>query len=230
MQKLSAQPATQSTLSRQPFLSALPILSALQWRYAVHRFSDEQLPANDVEALIEATRLSASAYGLQPYRVLQVDTREIRERLLPHAKGQDKIVHCSHLLVLAAETEPDDHTIARYMSLLTAARTPTPEAHTGITRHMQSVLAGMTPAERAHWAREQVFIALGTLLTAAAGMHIDSCPMTGFDAEGVDQVLGLNSQGLSATALCALGRRHPEDDTALHAKLRLPTDAFVQVV
>ncbi|MCK7596525.1 nitroreductase family protein [Microbulbifer sp. CAU 1566] len=226
MQALTALP----DLPTSPISTALPVLSALQWRYAVRRFSDERLPAKDIEALIEATRLSASAYGLQPYRLIQVDSRAVRERLLPHAMGQDKVLHCSHLLVLAAETAVGDHTVERYMSLMESTRPLSAEARSGMTRHMKSVIDGMTPVERAGWAREQVFLALGTLLAAAASMQIDSCPMTGFEAQGFDQVLGLSTQGLTATALCALGRRHPEDDHASLAKVRLPANDFAQVI
>ncbi|WP_226664687.1 NAD(P)H-dependent oxidoreductase [Microbulbifer aggregans] len=208
----------------------MQVLSALQWRYAVRRFSEERLPASDVETLIEATRLSASAYGLQPYRLFQVDSRAVRERLLPHAMGQYKVLHCSHLLVFAIETRTGDETVDRYMSLLEGARPVTADDKAGMARHMKGVLAGMTTVERASWAREQAFIALGTLLTAAASLQIDSCPMTGFEAEGFDQVLGLAEQGLTATALCALGYRHPEDDHAILEKVRLPANDFAQVI
>ncbi|MFV8781099.1 NAD(P)H-dependent oxidoreductase [Microbulbifer sp. SA54] len=208
----------------------MQVLSALQWRYAVRRFSEERLPAGDIETLVDATRLSASAYGLQPYRLIQVDSREVRKSLLPHAMGQDKILHCSHLLVFAAETDLGEHTVDRYMALLGSARALSQEAHAGMSNHMKTVIAGMTPAQRTGWAREQVFIALGTLLTAAASMGIDSCPMTGFASHGFDQVLGLIEQGLTATAVCALGRRHPDDDHAGLAKVRLAASDFAQVV
>jgi nitroreductase len=39
----------------------MQLLPALQWRYAVRQFNDEPLAAAEVEALIDATRLSASS-------------------------------------------------------------------------------------------------------------------------------------------------------------------------
>ncbi|WGL15019.1 NAD(P)H-dependent oxidoreductase [Microbulbifer bruguierae] len=208
----------------------MQLLSALQWRYAVRRFTEQQLPSQVVEKLIEATRLSASSYGLQPFRIIQVDSRKVREQLLPHAMGQYKVLDCSHLLVFAAETNSDETTVNRYISQRTEACDLSLKAQMGIAKHMKSVLAKMTPYERHIWAREQVFLALGTTLTAAAVLQIDSCPMTGFAAEGFDRVLGLTERGLTATALCALGYRHPEDDQAGLPKVRIPVRDFLQVV
>ncbi len=39
----------------------------------------------------------------------------------------------------------------------------------------------------------KAYIALGNFLTCAAAMKIDSCPMTGFDPAGYDQILALEN-------------------------------------
>lgn len=208
----------------------MQLLPALKWRYAVRRFNDDRLAEQDVYELIDATRLSASAFGLQPYRLIRVDSPQTRERLLPHAMGQDKVVHCSHLLVLAAETGLGEASVEHYMRQLQAVRALDPQARAGMAAHINGVLAAMTPDQRTAWAREQAHIALGTLLAAAAVMGIDSCPMTGFDPAGFDEVLALPEQGLTAVALCTLGRRHPEDATASMGKVRTPYTDFLKVV
>ncbi len=48
MQALTALP----DLPTSPISTALPVLSALQWRYAVRRFSVERLPTNDFARVI----------------------------------------------------------------------------------------------------------------------------------------------------------------------------------
>lgn len=208
----------------------MQLLSALHWRYAARRFTQARLPDQVIHSLVEATRLSASSYGLQPYRLIQVDSLALRAQLLPHAMGQQKVLECSHLLVLATETNAGDATVDRYMALRGRLHDLTPEAQSGMADHIKTVLSGMTATERQAWAREQAFIALGTLLTAAALQNIDSCPITGFEAAGFDRVLGLPEQGLTATALCVLGHRHPDDDQADLPKVRLAPREFVQVV
>lgn len=71
-------------------------------------------------------------------------------------------------------------------------------------------------------ARQQAYIALGVFLTSAALMRIDACPMTGFDVQGYNKILNLDEQGLTATAVVAIGTRSDVDDSARDAKVRRP--------
>lgn len=58
-------------------------IEALNWRYAVKKFSDERIPAFELKELLDATRLSPSSYGLQPYSVIVVESKAVRQELLP---------------------------------------------------------------------------------------------------------------------------------------------------
>ncbi|MCG7201214.1 NAD(P)H-dependent oxidoreductase [Marinobacter pelagius] len=196
------------------------IHEALEWRYAVREFSPEKLDNQDVEALIEATRKSASSYGLQPYQLIVIQSESVRRILLPHSFGQRKVLDCSHLVVLAAQTDIGDHTVDRYTDRYMKVRGVPYEDIAGYARHMKEALAAKTDPERREWAHQQAYIALGTLLTAAAAMRIDSCPMTGFDRKAYDEVLGLTGMRLEASAIVALGHRSPADEHARLPKVR----------
>jgi nitroreductase / dihydropteridine reductase len=93
----------------------MKILDALDWRYAVKKFSDEKISAAELKQLLNATRLSASSYGLQPYSIIVVESESIREQLLPFSYGQDKIAQSSHLIVFAAQTQIGDATVDRHI-------------------------------------------------------------------------------------------------------------------
>ena len=45
------------------------------------------------------------------------------------------------------------------------------------------------------WATRQAYIALGNLMTCAAVLGVDACPMEGFDPAEYDRVLGLGNSG-----------------------------------
>ncbi|MFC1748605.1 NAD(P)H-dependent oxidoreductase [Pseudomonadota bacterium] len=196
------------------------LIKALEWRYAVRQFSSEPIDEQQVQALLTATRLSASAYGLQPYRLVVVNDMSVRRQLLKFAMGQDKVVHCSHLVVFAAQTDIGDEMVDRYMQSVAETRGTSIEALGGLAEHIKTVFTNMTPVQKREWAHQQTYIALGTLLTAAAVMKIDSCPMAGFESHGFDDVLGLNELGLESSVICPLGLRHPEDSSALLPKVR----------
>lgn len=205
----------------------MDILTALNWRYAVREFSPELVAEEKLTRLLEATRLSASSYGLQPYKFIVVIDKATREALLEHSYGQRKVLQSSHLIVLAAQTQIGDDMVERYINQVIATRGVDYEQLQGYADHMKSAIAVKSGAERQAWAREQVYIALGTLLTAAAVEGIDTCPMTGFNSTGYDQVLELPEMGLSATAICAVGKRADTDQAAQQAKVRYPYEDMV---
>ena len=196
------------------------VIDALKWRYAVRRFSAERLEEHKVQDLLDATRLSATSYGLQPYRMIVIDDIETRKQLLPYAMGQDKVAECSHLVVLAVRTNVDDEMVERYIQTVAESRRVPLQQLEGLAAHIKEVFSAMDEAQKREWAHQQVYIALGTLLTSAAMMKIDSCPMTGFERSGFDHVLGLAERGLESSVVCALGVRHSEDENASLPKVR----------
>lgn len=200
--------------------------AALDWRYAVREFSAQKLDAQTVESLVDAVRKSASSYGLQPYRLVIVESRAVRSDLLPYSFGQNKVRDCSHLIVLAADTHIGDPTVDRYVNRYLTVRGGAYGDIAGYADHMKQALASKTAVEKMEWAHQQAYIALGTLLTAAAVMGIDSCPMTGIDRRAYDEVLGLTARGLATSAIVALGHRSPQDRSADLAKVRFDYDEF----
>lgn len=208
----------------------MSLLTALDWRYSVRRFADERIDQGQLDELLAATRMSASSYGLQPFRLIVVASAEARRQLLPYAMGQEKVAQCSHLVVFAAETEVGEQTVARYVELFARVRGEAMADLQRMSDHLNTALAVKTPNEKLAWAHQQAYLALGTLLTGAALMGIDSCPMTGIEADGFDKVLGLAELGLTTSVVCALGRRHPDDANAHLRKVRLGHHAMVRVI
>ncbi len=196
------------------------IVEALHWRYAVDQFSTKKIPTQTLKNLLDATRLSASSYGLQPYHIMVIESPELKAQLLPYSYGQDKIYHCSHLVVFAAHRNIGDNTVDRYINKYAEVTAQSRQTFTKYSEHIKSALRDQTAEQKQQWAHQQAYIALGNFLTCAAMMQIDSCPMTGFDNQGYDQVLSLNELGLTTTVICPVGYRHPNDKQAQRPKVR----------
>lgn len=208
----------------------MELLSALNWRYAVKQFSNEKVSRNNLRTLLNATRLSASSYGLQPYKVIVIESNEIREKLLPFSFGQTKVMQSSHLVIFAVHSEIGNHTVDRYITKhAETTRQPHQELH-NFSLHMKSALKQKTPEEKLAWAHQQAYIALGNFLTCAALMKIDSCPMTGIDAKGYDKVLELNKLGLTTSVICPIGYRDKADSQALSPKVRFDYNEIVMEI
>jgi nitroreductase len=79
------------------------ITELLNWRYATKNYdSSKTVPAEKLERILEAVRLTATSSGLQPFELLVVTNSEIREKVKAVSWNQAQVTDCSHLLVFAA--------------------------------------------------------------------------------------------------------------------------------
>lgn len=198
-------------------------LESLNWRYATKKFDPEaRIPEPVLEDLLEAIRLSASSYGLQPYEILVISDAETREQLRPAAWDQSQVTEASHLLVFTHQTDFGPELVDSYIDVVAETRGVGRDGLSGYADFMKSKLLELPKEQKAAWTARQAYIAVGNLLSAAAVAGIDACPMEGFEAEKFNEILGLGSRGLNAAALVALGYRSEEDATQHQAKVRRP--------
>lgn len=79
-----------------------------------------------------------------------------------------------------------------------------------------------------NWAANQVYIALGNLLTSAAVLGIDTCPIEGFSPPDYDRLLGLETTPYQSSVVCACGYRSADDRYASLAKVRYPANDLIE--
>ncbi len=191
------------------------------WRYATKKFdTTKKISKQDLETLKEAIRLSASSFGLQPYRVLIIENPELRAKLQPAAWGQSQIVDASQLIVFANITNFGENEIDVSIANTTKTRGLTADALKGYGDFMKSKIVALPEDVRNTWASKQTYLALGNLMNAASELKIDVTPMEGFEPAQVNEILGLGKLGLNATLLATIGYRHEEDATQHYAKVR----------
>jgi len=200
----------------------------LQWRYATKKFdTNKELPSADLEYILEAGNLAATSYGLQPFGIVVVTNAEKKAALVPHAYGQTQVAENGALLVIAARTDVNEAMVAEYASRIETVRGLPAGTVDGYKAMMVGDLTSRPPESLLPWAQRQAYLALGTMMVAAAEKGVDHCPMEGFDPRAVNEILGLADHHLYATAFLALGYRHPEDATQHYAKVRRPLSDLV---
>jgi nitroreductase len=208
------------------------LISKLNWRYATKKMNPAKaVPQEKVDRILEAIRLTASSSGLQPYEVIVVTNKEVRERIKAVAWNQEQITDCSHLLVFAAW---DNYTAERINMMFDLVNEQRGIKSEGWENYRQMLLGTYVPRDAEvnyqHAAR-QAYIGLGTALIAAAEEHVDATPMEGFDPNAVDTVLKLKERGLRSVVLLPLGYRAEEGDwLAKLKKVRRDRAAFVTQV
>ena len=195
------------------------ITQLLNWRYAAKKLqADNTVPADKLEHILEAIRLSASSSGLQPYQVLVITDPELKKQIRPVAWNQSQITDCSHLLVFAAW---DNYTEQRINSMFDLVNEQRGIKNEGWEAYRQKLLGyyPQRPAQQnfEHAAR-QAYIGLGSALLAAAEQKVDATPMEGFEPEKVDAILNLAELGLKSVLLLPLGYREVEGDWLVNLK------------
>ncbi len=208
------------------------LLTALNWRYATKVFdATKKIPTPTWAALEQALVLTPTSYGLQPYRFLIVQNPATREALLPQSWGQKQVVDCSHFVVFLARTEMKEADVDKLIKRTTDVRKLPADALNGYRGMMLSDIVNGPRGKAAHeWAARQAYIALGSLMTCAAVLGVDACPMEGLVPSEYDKILGLVGSGYATVVACALGYRAANDKYASLAKIRYATEDLVEVV
>lgn len=197
------------------------LLENLNWRYATKKFdATKKISASDLNTLKEAVRLSASSYGLQPYKVVIVENPEIREKLKAAAYGQTQITDASQLFVFANDLNLGAVSVDNYINNISETRGVPVEALGGFSDMMKGTIANLSDDAKNIWTAKQTYIALGTLLSAASELKIDATPMEGFNAAQFNEILGFDKLGLNASVIATVGYRHDEDEAQHHKKVR----------
>ncbi len=147
------------------------LIDSLQWRYATKEF--------DTEKKIPATTWGAIEQSMVP---------ATKSALLEHSWHQQQVVNCSHLVVLCARKDTGQDEIDKWLDQLCHTRGVTRESLEGYAGMMSGFLGRMDAAQKLTWAKNQVYIALGQLMTSAAVLGIDACPMEGIVQAEYDKV------------------------------------------
>ncbi|MFD2603796.1 NAD(P)H-dependent oxidoreductase [Flavobacterium suzhouense] len=198
-------------------------IESLNWRYATKKYdSTKKVSDEDIENLKEAIRLSVSSIGLQPYKVFIVESDEMKNKLKAAAGGnnQNLIADASHLFIFANEVNVGDKHVENYVNNISQTRDIPVENLKGFSDYISSYVNSLTEEQKNAWTMKQSYIALSTLVNAAAHLKIDTTAMEGFNAQEFNAILGLDELGLNTAVIAAVGYRHEEDANQHLKKVR----------
>ncbi|UHO40580.1 NAD(P)H-dependent oxidoreductase [Chryseobacterium capnotolerans] len=184
----------------------------LNWRSATKGYNGKTIEDDKMEQILEAIRLAPSSSGLQPFKVLVITNKELREKLQPISCNQDQIVQASHILIFAAWDEYTTERVDSFFEFSNQVRKLPNSATDDYRLNLLGMLEKQTRDQHFNNASKQTYIALGFGLLAAADLRVDATPIEGFNNEAVDELLNLPGQGLKSTVLMALGYKDEETD------------------
>ena len=207
------------------------LTTSLQWRYATKVFDTEKTIAPDTWSTLEESMiLTPSSFGLQPWKFITITCKKTKQDLLEHSWHQRQVTDCSHMVVLCTRDGMNQKDIDKWLDQLVDARGVSRESLEGYAGMMNGFFSNMDDNQTLAWAKNQVYIALGQLMTSAAVLGIDACPMEGIVPTEYDRILGLENSGFSTTVACAMGYRSSSDKYAELPKVRYSANEILQTV
>ena len=219
---------------------AASFLEAMRFRHACKEFDpSRRIPEDEFTAILEAGRLSPSSFGFEPWKLLVIQNMPLREKIRGLCwGGQGQLPTASHVVVMLARTPECMRPDAPYVQKTIMVETQNlpedmRELRTDRYRRFLDEDFCLTGNERAgfEWAARQCYIAMANMLTMAAVMRIDSCPMEGFSKQGIEDLLAgeglLHSNEYGVACLMAFGYRTKKE---LRPKTRRAPESVTQWV
>jgi len=195
------------------------ILDAFLFRHACKEFDPERtIPAEDFDFILETARLSPSSFGFEPWHFLIVQDMSIRETFLPFFWGAQKQFPTASHVIFTLVKKPyfmryDSEYIQRFMKEVQQLPEDIIELKGGFFKNFQETGFNLTESERCmtDWAAHQTYIPLANMMTAAAMIGIDSCPIEGFQRDKADALLAskldIDPQQYTLGHACTFGYR-----------------------
>jgi len=193
-------------------------MDAMMFRHACKIFDDtKKISDEDFSFLLEVVRVSPSSFGFEPWKLLVLQNPDVREKLLPAVWGaQRQLPTCSHYVVFLARKDKFMRAGSDYIEYMMHEIQQLPEdiiegKRKKYQTFQESDFEILDERAMFDWACRQCYIALGNMMTAAAAIGIDSCPVEGFAAAPVQDILVqeglLDAEDFGVAVMCAFGYR-----------------------
>lgn len=173
------------------------ILDAFRFRHACKQFDPEKkVSKEDFATILEAAQLSPSSFGFEPWKLIVLQDPAIKKKLYSVAWGaRNSLNGASYLVILLARKKIDTIYSSDYVTHIMKDVQKLPDDVAGSRRqafkNFEENDFNLLESDRAlfDWASKQTYIVLANMLTVAAYLGIDSCPIEGFNQKAVDRLL-----------------------------------------
>lgn len=180
-------------------------------RFATKKFdSTKKIPSKDWETIVEVGRLSPSSLGLEPWKILLISNQDIKEKLKPLSWGAvNSLEGASHFIIILARkgvTYDSPYVKDTLENVKGHPYDKESQFAQRIKSYQENDAKLVDSRSLLDWSSKQTYILLANMMTAAAMLDIDSCPIEGFDHEAVETLLSehglidLNHFGISLMA------------------------------
>ena len=201
-------------------------LEAMQFRHACKIFDEnKKIKEEDFLNILEVGRMSPSSMGMEPTRFLVIEDKQLREKLKALCWDQIQLTSASKVVVLKTLISPMMPP-SNYVDSMSIRRGSTQEKRETWIKFYKNFLESMQNKgiSLEAWTQKQAYIAASSMMNYAAYIGIDSCPIEGFEIDGVNKLLGFDTFKESVAIILTFGYRIKEQQK----RYRLSLDELVE--
>ncbi len=203
-------------------------MKAMDFRHACKVFDEsKKISDADMDFILEAARKSPSSFGMEAWKFLVITNEELKAKLRPLCWDQVQVTSCSHLVIVLAGIESLKPESGEVKQRFMRREMPQDklEMYLGLyAQHLQETLA--SDKNIYEWSARQTYIAAANMMSGAATLGIDSCPIEGFNKEELEKALGLDTSKFQVALVLPFGYRLNAQST----QLRRPRQEVVEFI
>ncbi|QZE15212.1 NAD(P)H-dependent oxidoreductase [Halosquirtibacter laminarini] len=199
----------------------MSLIEDLEWRYATKSFNTtKSVSKDDLDKLIHAVQLTPTSLGLQTFHLHVIESHELKQELFLASFNQQQVVQASHVMVISYYPQVVEKQVDEIIAIKSKLENIPVSTLVPFKEFVMGYINRMEPQDMDIWSAKQTYIAMGVLLSACAELHIDACPMEGFDKNAYDNILNLTEKGLKSSLVIPIGYRDSEDKYQFMKKVR----------
>lgn len=201
---------------------------AMDFRHACKVF-DETKKINDEEIhyILEAGRKSPSSFGMEGWKFLVITNEDLKATLRPACWDQVQVTSSSHLVIILTAIENVKVESGEVEKRFKRREMPQESLDMYMGMYADHLKGTLNTNENIYnWTSKQTYIALGNMMTAAAYIGVDSCPIEGFEKEKLEEMLELDTTKWQVSVVVPFGYRLNEQPE----QQRLPFDDVVEFI
>ena len=184
-----------------------PINEVLLERRATNNFTDEEVSAEVLDAVLRLGAQAPSGYNFQPWRFVVVRDAENRRRLQQVAFNQPKVAQAPVVIIAVGMKEEWKETADEVLREGSRRGAGNPDK---VEQAKQGAVQFISGMDAALWVNRHTMIAVTAMMLVAEAYGYDTAPMEGFDAAGVKREIAIPEEG-EVVCLLAIGRAAEPD-------------------
>ncbi len=205
-----------------------PFMKAMDFRHACKVFDESKTISDEnMRFILEAGRKSPSSFGMEAWKFLVITNDELKAKIRPACWDQVQITSCSHLVIVLAGIDSVKVESGEVKKRFSRRDMPQESLDFYMDLYASHLKETLSSDENIYaWTARQTYLAVANMMSAAASLEIDSCPIEGLDKNALEQILELDTSRFQVAMALPFGYRLNEQPS----QLRLDFDEVIEFI